>query len=78
MRIEVLEFDASVRRREPPVSLGVLFVALSLPGGNLLGKELFVGDPAVEALGGKNTEFGFCQVEPAAVLGGVMPFETLD
>jgi hypothetical protein len=53
MRIEVLEFDASVRRREPPVSLGVLFVALSLPGGNLLGKELFVGDPAVEALGGR-------------------------
>jgi hypothetical protein len=74
----VLEFNASVLRRESPVGLGVLFVSLSLPSGNLLGKELFVGDSAVEALGGKNAEFGLCQVEPAAVLRGVMPFETLD
>jgi hypothetical protein len=49
----VLEFNASVLRRESPVGLGVLFVALSLPSGNLLGKELFVGDSAVEALGGR-------------------------
>ena len=74
----MLEFDAGVLRRESPVGLGVLFVALCLPSGNLLGKEFFVGDPAVKALGGKDTEFGLCQVEPAAVLRGIMPFETLD
>ena len=72
------EFDASVLRRESPVGRSVLFVAISLPSGDFLGEELFVGDPAVEALGGKNTEFGLCQVEAAAVLGCVMPFETLD
>jgi hypothetical protein len=32
----VLEFNASVLRRESPVGLGVLFIALSLPSGNLL------------------------------------------
>ena len=69
----MLEFDAGVLRRESLVGLGVLFVALNLPSGNLLGKDLFVGDPAVKALGGKNTKFGLCQVEPAAVLRGVMP-----
>ena len=50
----MLEFDAGVLRRESPVGLGVLFVALCLPSGDLLGKEFFVGDPAVKALGGKD------------------------
>jgi hypothetical protein len=36
----VLEFDAGVLRGESPVGLGVFFVALSLPSGNLLGKGL--------------------------------------
>ena len=37
-----------------------------------------VGDAAVEALGGENAEFGFRQIEPTAVLWGVVPFEALD
>ena len=36
------------------------------------------GDPAVEALGRQDAEFGFRQIEPAAVLWGVVPFEALD
>ena len=65
----MLEFDAGVLHRESPVGLGVLFVALCLPSGNLLGKEFFVGDPAVKTLGGKDTEFGLCQVSQLPCLG---------
>jgi hypothetical protein len=53
-------------------------VALVLPGGDFVDEGLLVGNAAVEALGGQNAEFGFCQVEPTAVLRRVMPFEALD
>src|SRR6516165_2191937 len=53
-------------------------IAVGLPGGNLVNEGLLVGDAAVEALGGEDAEFGFGQIEPTAVLGGVVPFEPLD
>jgi hypothetical protein len=56
----------------------MLLITLGLQAATSFDKELFVGDPAVEALAGKNTELGLRQVESAAMLGGVMPFETLD
>ena len=31
-----------------------------------------------EALGGQNAEFGFGEIEPAAVFRGIMPFEALN
>jgi hypothetical protein len=39
---------------------------------------LLVGDAAVETLDGEDAEFGLGQVEPASMLGRVMPFEPLD
>jgi hypothetical protein len=36
-----------------------------------------VGDAAVEALAGEYGQLGLCQIEPAAVLGRVVPFEPL-
>ena len=53
-------------------------IALVLPGGDFVGQGLFVGNAAVKALGGEDTEFGFRQIEPTAVLGRVMPFKALD
>src|SRR5216684_7645890 len=50
-------------------------VAISLPCGDFAAQGLFVGDAAIQTLGLENTEFGFGHVEPAAVLGRVMPFE---
>jgi hypothetical protein len=41
-------------------------------------EDFLVGDAAVQALGHENAEFGFGHVEPATVLGRVMPFEALD
>ena len=37
-----------------------------------------IGNASIEALGGQDAEFGFGEIEPAAVLGGVVPFESLD
>jgi hypothetical protein len=48
------------------------------PSGDFLDEGLFVGDAAVETLSGEDTEFGFRQIEPTAVLGRVVPFEALD
>jgi hypothetical protein len=48
----VLEFDASVWGCEAPIGLGVIGVAVLLPGGDFLGEDLFLGDAAIEALGG--------------------------
>ena len=39
---------------------------------------LLAGDAAAQALPDQNGEFGFGPVEPASVLGRVMPFEPFD
>ena len=53
-------------------------IAVLLPGGDFLDEGLFVGDAAIETLGGEDTEFGLGEVEPTAVLRRVVPFEALD
>jgi hypothetical protein len=53
-------------------------ISVVLPGGDLIDERLFVGNAAVEALGRDDAEFGFGQIKPTAVLGRVVPFESLD
>jgi hypothetical protein len=45
------EFDASVRGCEVPIGLGVVGIAVLLPGGDLLSEDLLIGYAAIEALG---------------------------
>ena len=61
-----------------PIGLGVVGIAVVLPSGDFLDEGLFVWNAAVEALRRKDTEFGLRQIEPAAVLWSVVPFEALD
>ena len=63
---------------EAPIGLGVIGVAVVLPGGDLVSEDLFIGDAAVETLGRQDAEFRLRQIEPAAVLWRVTPFEPLD
>jgi len=53
-------------------------IAVALPGSDFVDESVFVGNAAVEALGGKDAKLGFRQIEPTAVLGCVVPFEPLD
>jgi hypothetical protein len=55
-----------------------LDIALALPGSDFVDESLFVGNPAVEALGGKDAKLGFRQIELTTVLGCVAPLESLD
>jgi hypothetical protein len=41
-------------------------------------EDFLIADAAVETLRREDGEFGFCQIEPTAVLWRVMPFEPLD
>lgn len=63
---------------ELPIGFGVVLVSVVLPGGYFFVEGLLVGDAAAQALPGQNGEFGFGHVEPASVLGRVMPFEPFD
>ena len=65
----MLKFNASVFGGEVPVGFGVMGISVVLPGGDFIDEGLFVGNPAVETLGGQNAEFGFGEIEPAAVDG---------
>ena len=47
----MLRFDASIFGGELPVGLGVVGISVVLPSGDFLGEGLFVGNPAVKALG---------------------------
>ena len=53
----MLEFDASIFGGELPVGLGVVGIAIVLPGGDFVDEGLFVGDAAIEALGREDAEF---------------------
>ena len=61
-----------------PVGLGVVGIAVVLPGGDFFDEGFFVGNTAIETLGRKNAEFRLGQIEPAAVFWSVVPFEALD
>ncbi len=69
----MLEFDAGGIGRELPVGFGVMDIAISLPSGDLLNEDLLVRDAAVETLRRENGEFGFCHIEPTAVLVWMPP-----
>src|SRR2546426_8966665 len=47
----MLKFDASIFGGELPVGLGVVGIAVVLPGGDFVDEDLFVGNAAIEALG---------------------------
>ena len=56
----------------------MFFVPVVLPGGDFLDQGLLVGDAPVETLGRQDAEFGFSHIQPASVLGRVVPLEPLD
>ena len=65
----MFEFDTSVLGCELLVCLGVIGISVVFPSCDFVDEGVFVGDGAVETLSGEDTEFGFRQIEPAAVLG---------
>ena len=48
--VKPFQFDPCVGGRELPVRFGVFPVSLSLPGGDLTGQSVFVGNASVQAL----------------------------
>ena len=74
----MFEFDAGVGGCEVPVGLGVVGIAVVPPCGDFLDEGQFVGNPAVEALGRQDAEFGLRQIKPTAMLWSVVPFEALN
>ena len=73
----MLEFDARVVGSELPICFGVVFVSIGFPRGDLLDERGSVRNSAGEALRRENAEFGFGEVEPAAVCWRIMSFEPL-
>ena len=55
-----------------------MLIAAVLPGGDLVDQGLLVGAAPIETLSRQHAEFGFGHIQPTAVLGRVVPFETLD
>ena len=56
-----------------PICLGVMLIAVVLRCVHLVDEGFLVVDTAIETLRREHAEFGFRHVEPAAVLGRVMP-----
>jgi hypothetical protein len=54
----MLEFDTFIWGSELPVGLGVVGIAVVLPGGDFIDEGLFVGHAAVEALRRQDAELG--------------------
>src|SRR5277367_2554897 len=76
-RIQFLQLDPSVLRREPPADLRLSSVSMLLPRSNFRPQERDFVDTPVEALAGKDAQFRLRHVQPTAVLRGVMHFQAL-
>jgi hypothetical protein len=76
--VEVFELDAGISRCKAPVSLVVMVVAAVLPDVDLTLEGGPIWNTPIEALAGQNGELGLGHIEPATVLGRVVPFEPLD
>jgi hypothetical protein len=68
-RVEVLELDAGILGREPPVDTPAASVARRLPRRDLPLQGRPVGQPPVQALLGQHRKLDLGHVQPAAVLG---------
>ena len=77
-RVEVLKLDSGIAGCKAPVSLDIEGVAVDEPGGNLALEAAPIRDTPIETLIGQDSELRLGHIEPAAVLGGVVPFEALD
>src|SRR5262245_8184629 len=77
-RVEALQLDAGVSGCKAPVSFDVMNIAVAEPGGDLPLEVATVRDAPIETLTGQDSELGLGHIQPAAVLGRVVPFEALD
>jgi hypothetical protein len=71
----VSEFDAGVAGRESPVDLALVGVGGAGPGGEFAIEDVEVGDASAEALLGQARQLDLGDVEPGAVLGGVVDLQ---
>src|SRR5215210_4583091 len=76
-RIQLLQLDPGVLRREPPAHLRFCSVSMFLPRSDFRSQHRHFVDPAVEALAGKDAQLRLCHVQPTAVLGRVVDLQSL-
>jgi hypothetical protein len=77
-RVEAFQLDAGIGGCKAPVSFDIVSVAVEEPGANLALEAAPIRDTPIETLIGQDSKLGLGHVEPAAMLGRVMPFEALD
>src|SRR5262245_22411839 len=77
-RVDALKLDAGIGGCKAPVSFDIVSVAVEEPGANLTLESSQVRYTPIETLSGQDSKLGLSHVEPAAVLGRVVPFEALD
>jgi hypothetical protein len=74
--VKALEFDAGILGRELPINAFLGRIALLFPLCRFLYERLQIWDPPIQALQGQCTEFDLSNIEPTAMLGGMMDFQT--
>src|SRR5262245_15750061 len=74
--VEAFEFDAGIQSGELPVHPFWGRVSPLFPLLGFLYKRLHVWDPTIQALHGQDTELNLSDIEPTAVLRGVMDLQT--
>ena len=75
--IEPSELDAGIGGGELPVDPLLTLIAPGFPGLGFPTQGVEVGYPAVQTLPGEDAEFQFGDIEPTAVLGGVVNLQPL-
>ena len=68
---------AGAIERKTPADWGTIFVALPLPRIDVRSHFVERGDPSIQALASQDAKFVLSDVEPTAMLGGVVDFQTL-
>lgn len=72
----MFEFDSGIRGRKLPVNAFLGRIAPLFPLGGFLDECLQIWDPSVQALDGQGAELDLGDIEPTAMLGGVVDLQT--
>ena len=71
------QFDSSVCHRESPIYLDLSGLASVAPGSNLSTQCCLIGNRAIEALTGKDSQLNLRHIKPAAMLWRIVNIETV-
>src|SRR5690606_7403466 len=76
-RVQFLQSNTRISRCETPVNCSLVTITLRFPCQRFAGKKFSIGNISIQALATQHTQLDLSHIEPAAMLGCEMEFQSI-